>query len=191
MVAKTNFDSTSLGSLGCHLIYGEIDQSSAKDTCEFILKSNLMGAEQATIFLNSEGGNCTDGFAIIDCMEASRIPVHTIAIGMSMSMGVLIMSAGNKGTRTITKNTEVMAHQFSGYFEGKQHELLATQKSLVLLEERFYKHFLTHSKMTQKQIKDVLFAPSDRYLTPAECKKYGLVDKVVDSLASTATSGAK
>lgn len=82
--------------------------------------------------------------------------------------------------RTLTKNSEVMAHQFAGYFHGKQHELIATQTAYKMLEARFFKHFLNHSAMSEKQIRDVLFAPSDRYLTPAECKKYGLVDHVVN-----------
>jgi hypothetical protein len=36
--------------------------------------------------------------------------------------------------------------------------------------------------MNEKQINDVLFAPSDRWLTPQECKKFGLCDRVTDYL---------
>jgi ATP-dependent protease ClpP protease subunit len=97
-----------------------------------------------------------------------------------MSMGVLLLSGGAKGMRSLTKNAEVMAHQFAGYFAGKQHELIATQNAYKLLEAKFVQHFLRHSTMTERQIRDVLFAPSDRYLTPNECKKYGLVDRVVE-----------
>ena len=47
--------------------------------------------------------------------------------------------------------------------------------------------------MSKKQIMDVLFSPSDRYLTPAECLKYGLVDRVVEYIDGPAVtkSGAK
>jgi ATP-dependent Clp protease protease subunit len=99
-----------------------------------------------------------------------------------MSMGVLLLAAGHKGKRRLTKNSEVMAHQFAASFYGKQHELMATSRALKLLENRFKRHFLNHTKMTEQQIKDIVFAPSDRYLTPSECKKFGICDEVIDSL---------
>lgn len=181
--AKSPMDNQSLNALGCHMLFGEVDQVSSHVACEFIIKSNILKAEAGTLFINTEGGATSDGFAIIDCMETSAIPIHTVALGMCMSMGVLIVSAGHKGTRMMTKNTEVMAHQFAGYFEGKQHELIAVQASFKMLEERFLTHFMKHCKFkTEKQVRDILFAPSDRYLTPAECRKYGIIDKVVDDI---------
>jgi len=176
------YDLNSLESMGCHMFFGEVNTDSAFSAVEFILKSNLIrtSSEPLTMLINTPGGECAEGFAVIDLMETSRIPIATVGIGTVMSMGVLLLSGGTKGLRTLTKNAEVMAHQFAGYFAGKQHELIATQNAYKMLEARFFRHFLTHSTMTEKQIRDVLFSPSDRYLTPAECKKYGLVDRVVE-----------
>ena len=36
--------------------------------------------------------------------------------------------------------------------------------------------------MTEKQINEIMFGPSDRWLTPTECKKLGIVDHIVDEL---------
>jgi len=176
------YDDISLDALGVHQFFGEVDEDKSKEACEFILKSNILSKNISplTLVLNTVGGECAEGFAVIDMMEASRIPIATVGIGNIMSMGVLLLSAGAKGHRSITKNTEIMAHQFAGHIYGKHHELLATQASYKMLEEKFIRHFLRHSKMTEKQIRDVLFSPSDRYLTPAEVKKFGLVDTVVD-----------
>ena len=176
------YDTISLNSLGVHLFFGDIDALKAMDACDFILKSNLLASDHShlTLFLNTVGGDCAEGFAVIDLMETSRLPVATVGVGQIMSMGVLLLSAGRKGYRTITKNVEVMAHQFAGYFYGKQHELVATQAAYSMLEQRFIRHFLRHSKMNEKQVRDVLFSPSDRYLTPEELKRYGLVDHVVE-----------
>lgn len=187
------YDDSSLESLGCHMFFGDVDSETSYNACEFILKSNILQQtlDPITIFLNSVGGECSEGFAVIDLMNTSRIPVATVGIGNIMSMGVLLLSAGTPGHRTITKNTEVMAHQFAGYFEGKQHELIAVQHAYKLLEQKFIKHFLRHSNMSEKQIRDVLFAPSDRYLTPAECKKFGLVDRVVACFEPTKPTPAK
>lgn len=182
--AAIPYEMISLQSLGTHMLFGEISQESALITCEFIIKANLLSEDNTplTLFINSEGGSTCDGFAIIDVMESSRLPVQTVGCGLIASMGLLISCAGQKGTRTLTKSAEVMAHQFSGYIAGKQHELVATTRAFERLEQQFIRHFLRHSSMTEKQIRDVLFSPSDRYLTPLECKKYGLCDRVTEYL---------
>jgi ATP-dependent Clp protease protease subunit len=181
------YDVSSLESLGVHMFFGEVDTESARAAADFILKSNLLYPDDRalTMFLNTCGGECHEGFAVLDLMDSSRLPIATVGIGQIASMGVLLLSGGTHGLRTITKSSEVMAHQFSASVGGKQHELVATTKSLKMLEDRFYSHFLRHTKLSKAKIKDILFSPSDRYLTPAECKKYGLVDKVVDYISNT------
>lgn len=177
----TPYDEVTLESLGAHMFFGEVDVNTSHAACDFILKNNLYSRETKpiTMFLNTCGGEASEGFAVIDVMETSRMPIATVGIGQQSSMGVLLISAGAHGMRSITQNSEVMAHQFAGYFGGKRHELIATNRAFELLERRFIRHFLRHSSMTEKQIRDVLFSPSDRYLTPAECKRFGLVDHIV------------
>jgi ATP-dependent Clp protease protease subunit len=178
-----NFDNISLEALHTHLFFGAVDVNSSLMACNFILKSNLLYANaELNLVLNTTGGDCSEAFAVIDTMNCSRLPIHTTGIGSIMSMGVLLLAAGHKGKRRLTKNSEVMAHQFAASFYGKQHELMATSRALKLLENRFKRHFLNHTKMTEQQIKDIVFAPSDRYLTPSECKKFGICDEVIDSL---------
>jgi len=177
------YDSNSLESMGCHMFFGEVSNESSLAACEFILKSSMTRPKDQplTMFVNSVGGDCQAGFALIDLMETSRVPIATVGIGTVMSMGVLIVSGGTRGLRTITRNCEIMAHQFStGYSEMKYHDLIATNEAYKHLEARFMKHFLKHSNMTEKQIKDILFSPSDRYLTPNEFKKFGLCDRIVE-----------
>lgn len=177
------YDMISLESLGSFMLFGDIDGSTAFSACNFIIKANMLqqNSNPLTFIMNTGGGDTNDGFAIIDIMETSRLPIHTIGTGLIASMGLLILSAGEKGQRVLTKNTEVMAHQWSAYgIDGKFHELMAMSDMHVRLKQTFINHFLRHSSMSEKQINDVLFAPSDRWLTPAECKKYGLIDRVTE-----------
>lgn len=180
----SSFDSISLESLGAFMFYGPLDNRLAKDACEFILKSNILTQDNSplTVFVNSEGGYTTDGFSVVDTMATSRLPIQTVGIGQVASMALLVLAAGHKGTRIITPNTEIMAHQYHGGVEGKFHELMAVSNEFLRLKELFIQHFLRHSTMTRKQVEDILFSHSDRWLTPKECKKFGLVDKVVEHL---------
>lgn len=176
------FDMLGLGSLGSHMLFGEIDEDRSYTAVEFILKANLLfdSSQDLTIFVNSPGGAVSDGWCIIDAMATSRLDVQTVGIGLVASMGLLVTSAGTKGKRILTKNTEIMAHQFHGFIHGKYHDLVATQRFHERLEKQFLDHFKRYSTMTDKQIKDVLFSPSDRWLSAQEAKKFGLCDVVSD-----------
>lgn len=175
-------DNISLHSLGAYMFFDEVDSDSAKGLCEFIIKANYIFPKEQplTILVNSGGGEMYDGFAIIDLMETSRLKIQTVGIGMIASMATLITTAGTKGMRTMTKNAFVMTHQFSTYFEGKYHEVLATRDHDDELHMRCIQHFLRHTKMTEKQIKDVILGSSDKWLTAKEALKYGMCDKIQD-----------
>lgn len=178
------YDMISLESLGTFMLFGPIDGNTGFATCDFVIKANLlqMNNDPLTFLINSPGGDVNDGFAIIDIMETSRLPIHTIGTGIIASMALLILSAGEKGSRVLTKNTQIMAHQWMSGVEGKFHELMAVTNEHMRLKQMFINHFKRHSTMTEKQINDVLFSPSDRWLTPQECKKYGLIDHVTEFL---------
>lgn len=186
-------DNFSIQALGSHMLFGEIAEDTSLMTIEFLLKANMLLPDSyvLNLFINSPGGHVTDGFAIIDVMETSRLPIQTVGIGLIASMALLILAAGTKGNRILTKNSAIMAHQFYSYLEGKHHELVAGQKRHVQLEHQFIKYFMTHSNMTEKQIKDILLAPSDRWLTPNECKKYGLCDVVTEHFVPSMPSETK
>lgn len=177
-----NFNDVSLESLGMHILSGEVNDEAIKEAITFVLKSNAINSKDINILVNSSGGSVYDGFALVDIMQMSKTPIATIGVGSIMSMGVLILSAGANGKRIITRNATVMVHQFSHSPSGKFHELEASQKSMVYMKEQFIEHFRRHSTMSDKQINDIMFGPTDRYLTPLECKRYGLVDDVIDQL---------
>jgi ATP-dependent Clp endopeptidase proteolytic subunit ClpP len=180
----SEFDDISLASLGVHLFFGTVDETSVKSAAEFLLKSHFLFKEprELSLFLNSIGGSCYDGFALTDIMEVSRHPVKTIAMGNVLSMGVLVLCAGAKGRRLMTKNTQVMVHQFHHTIEGKFHEMEATFKAQVYLKKQFLTHFKRHTTMTDKQIETIMFGPTDYWLSPKECLDYGIIDQIIDEL---------
>lgn len=175
-------DSISLTNLGAYMLFEEIHEESALRLCEYLLKANMIcdPDDTLTLFINSGGGSVTDGWAIIDVMESSRVDISTVALGCIASMAVLIFVAGTKGKRVMAPKTAVMTHQFSTAFWGKQHELMAARKFHDTLEKQFIAHFVRYTKMTEKQVREVLLKPSDTWLTAEECLKYGICDEVRD-----------
>jgi ATP-dependent protease ClpP protease subunit len=111
-------------------------------------------------------------------MEMSTVGIQTVAVGCIASMAVPIFIAGTKGKRIMTPHAAIMTHQFSTVLWGKSHELVAARKFHDRLDQQFIDHFLRHTKMTEKQIREVLMRPSDTWLTPEECLKYGICDEI-------------
>ena len=172
----------SLESLGCYMMFDGVDNYSMQGLNEFILKANFVYQDDqpVTIFLNSPGGDVYSGFGTIDLMECSRIKIQTVTVGIVASMAALIFTAGTPGMRVMSKNSFIMTHQFSMFFEGKYHEMIAQREHVDDLQQRFIQHFLRHSKMTESEIKDIILRDSDTYISPKEALKWGLCDKIKD-----------
>ena len=122
-------DKTTIYDHGIFILSDEITSTNTSDAIEFILEKSLSPKkdrlQNLTIMINSEGGDLAAAFALIDIMQGSRIPVHTLGLGQISSAGLLIFMAGAKGHRTITPNTSILSHQFSWGSQGKEHELIA------------------------------------------------------------------
>ena len=146
-----------------------------------VLMNNIQNPEFDAIqlILNSTGGSIYAGFELIDIMEYSRLPVYVTGLGCCASMGHMILCAGKKGHRVVTKNTTLLSHQFSWSSDGKYHELVADRKQQSIFHRRLVNHYLKHTKLNKKQVESILLPKSDVWMTPQEAKKYGIVDKVI------------
>lgn len=173
------FPERSLSDHGIFVIMGSIEDSVCQEAIEWILEMNLRGGlDHLTIVINSEGGDVHAGFALIDAMSGSKIPVHTVGMGLIASMGLMIFLAGKKGSRRLTPNTLILSHQWSGVNWGKQHELLAHQKANQVVSDMVYRHYARTTGQSEKVIRQKLLPPSDVYLSPNEALELRICDEV-------------
>jgi len=180
--ADDTVDSMALANLGVHMVFDEIDSEAARDICEFIIKANyvLSTRHVLTLMINTPGGSVYDGWGIVDTMDCSRLKIQTVGIGAIFSMGAVIFTAGTEGKRVMTRNSYLMTHQFSDGMEAKYHEFVAARPHQDELHNRFIKHFVERTKMSEKQVNDIILAKSDIYLSAKECLKYGICDVIKD-----------
>lgn len=164
---------------GIKLLFSNIDESKASEICQWILKSNVeKKLDHLTLIIHSYGGQVTAGFAIIDAIVGSRIPVYTVGLGMIASMGTAIFIAGKRGHRVLTPNTLVLTHQFTSMSWGKEHELIADIKKNDIFSKRLLAHHKRHTGLSDKAVREKLFPPSDVWLDAKQAKKLGLCDEV-------------
>ena len=132
-------------------------------------------------YINSPGGSITDGMGIVDTMNYIKCPVSTYCIGMAASMGAVLLSAGEKGKRFATPNSEIMIHQpliGGGGLQGQATEIKIHADHLVRTREKLNK-FL--SERTGKPLEVIeKDTERDNYMTAEEALKYGLIDGIMD-----------
>ncbi len=129
------------------------------------------------LYINSPGGSVTAGLAIYDTMQYIKPDVSTISIGLSASMGALILAAGAKGKRYALPNSEILLHQVAGGAKGQASEIEITAKQILKIKDRMNKILSKHTGQPLSKIsKDT---DRDFYLTAEEAKEYGVIDKIL------------
>jgi len=172
---------STLSDHGVYYFCNEFSPSTTKDVITWILDSNFQTSnrfENLTLMITSYGGDLFSAFALIDVMRGSKIPIHTIGLGMIASAGLMTFIAGEPGYRLITPNTSILSHQWSAGTWGKEHELVATRRQFELTTSRMISHYRKCTKLSEKVIRERLLPPQDVWLSAEEAKEYNLVDQV-------------
>ncbi|MEM7019590.1 MAG: ATP-dependent Clp protease proteolytic subunit [Pseudomonadota bacterium] len=166
---------------GIYYLTGTINMSSVAEPIRWVLRENFnRNHKKLTLIINSNGGELSAAFALIDVMRGSSIPIHTIGLGRIASSGLLIFASGEKGHRVVTPNTSILSHQWSGGSYGKEHDLVARFKEHDMVTDRMLKHYAKCTGLEPKKIRKRLLPPTDVWLTPKEARKLNLCDKIKD-----------
>jgi ATP-dependent Clp protease protease subunit len=131
------------------------------------------------LYINSPGGSVYDAMAIYDTMQFVKSDIQTVGIGVQASAAAFLLSSGTKGKRLLLPHATVMIHQPSSGTRGK-----VTDQEIDLREALRVKRMMEEimAKNTGQPIKKVHEdMERDFWMTAEDAKKYGLVDKIIDS----------
>ena len=133
--------------------------------------------KDVSIYINSPGGSVYAGLGIYDTMQYIQSDVTTICTGMAASMAAVLLVSGQKGKRYALKHSRVMIHQPMGGIQGQASDIEITAREIQKLKQELYNIISEHSG----QPYDKVYADSDRdyWMTSAEAKDYGMIDKVL------------
>lgn len=165
---------------GIIYISGTIDTGMAERVCSEIIEMNVSRTVDAIqLIVNSPGGSVSDGFAIIDIMDWSQLPIRTTGLGILGSMGLLLFMAGARGHRVITPRVSILSHRFSWWSVGNHSELLAKRKEEDLTHQRILDHYLRHTSVeTAERLHQTLLREVDTWLSAEEAVQYGIADVI-------------
>ncbi|MEA3469468.1 MAG: ATP-dependent Clp endopeptidase proteolytic subunit ClpP [Thermodesulfobacteriota bacterium] len=130
-----------------------------------------------TFYINSPGGSVTAGLAIYDTMQYVKCDIVTLCMGQAASMGALLLAAGTKGKRYALPNSRIMIHQPMGGYQGQASEIDIHAQEILRMRDDLNKILAKHTGHTVKKLKND--TDRDNFMSPAEAKKYGIIDKVL------------
>ena len=129
------------------------------------------------MYINCPGGIVYHGLAIYDTMQQVPAPVETYAVGVTASMGTVLLAAGTKGHRYALPHATVHMHPAGGSTQGYAPDVEIQYKELKRIEDLL--HTLL-AGMTGQSVEQIAADfDRDRFMTAEEAVEYGLVDKVL------------
>lgn len=146
---------------------------------QLLFLDNESPGKDIYLYINSPGGSVYDALAIYDTMKFVKSDVQTVGIGVQASAAAFLLSSGTKGKRFLLPHATVMVHQPSSGTRGK-----VTDQEIDLRESLRVKKLLEEimAKNTgQKPAKIHEDMERDKWMTAAEAKEYGIVDKIIQT----------
>ena len=135
------------------------------------------------LYINSPGGSVTSGLAILDTMRYIRPNVSTLCIGQAMSMGAVLLAAGEKGKRLALPNSRIMLHQPHGGIQGTASDIEIHTREILRLRESIITLLASYTGKSPEEIN--IDADRDFVLTAQKAVEYGIVDQVITEQSSS------
>jgi ATP-dependent Clp protease, protease subunit len=164
-------------------LIGDIEKDIARNVIERLRELANDSTRPITLYINSAGGNVTDGLAIHDSIRQivkRGIEVTIVVQGMAYSMGSVVLQAASEGRRLALPHSWIMIHE-PAKWAGWQSTSAAAQHldRLKQMQAQIYQILAKRSgKPLQKIIRDT--KRTDFYLDATSALEYGLIDGIVD-----------
>ena len=163
-------------------LIGDIEKDSARSVIERMRELANENRHPITLYLNTAGGNVTDGLALHDAilqLVSQGVEVTIVVQGMAYSMGSVVLQAASPGRRLCFPHSWIMIHE-PAKWAGWQSTTAAAQhlERLKQMQSQIYRILSARSGKPLRQIiRDT--KRNDFYLDATRSLDYGLVDAVL------------
>ena len=133
--------------------------------------------EPIKLIINSAGGEIYSGLALIDVINTSLTPIHTICHGSAMSMGLIVFIAGHH--RVASSNATFMYHEAMYGLEGKTAYHKQEIKEANRIDKVCDDYLISKTKLTQKILTNVKNTQAEWYFDAKTALKYDVVSEIL------------
>lgn len=163
-------------------LIGDIEKDTARQAIERLRELANDSHKPITMYINSAGGNVTDGLALHDTIRflvSQGVQVTIVVQGMAYSMGSIVLQAASPGQRLAFPHSWIMIHE-PAKWAGWQSTTAAAQHldRLKQMQSQIYRILADRSGKPLRQIiRDT--KRTDFYLDAFKAQEYGLIDNVL------------
>jgi ATP-dependent Clp protease, protease subunit len=175
-------------------LIGDIEKDTARTVIERLRELANDSRQPISLYINSAGGNVTDGLAIHDAIRhvvSLGVEVTTVVQGMAYSMGSIVLQAASPGRRLAFPHSWIMIHE-PAKWAGWQSTTAAAQhlERLKQMQNQIYRILAERSGKPLRQIiRDT--KRTDLYLDASRAKEYGLIDGVLGVMSAREPVGVE
>ncbi len=163
------------------VLHGEVNSGSANVIVAQLLYLSAKDRNAPiTMYIDSPGGSVTAGLSIVDTMNYINPPVHTICTGLAASMGAVIFSCGEKGSRLILPHAQVLIHQplISGEgLTGQCSDIKIHAEHIIETRETLESLLSESTGRNKEEIHSA--CERDNYFSAQAAVDFGLCDKII------------
>ena len=138
--------------------------------------------KDVNLYIHSPGGSISAGLAIYDTMQLTRPDIATFGVGMTASMGTVLLCAGTPGKRYCMPNSTIHIHQAllgGGGISGQASDIEIQAREILRLNDILRGILAKHTGQTEDKIRTDF--DRDFYMSPEQAKAYGIVDEILTS----------
>lgn len=159
------------------------DKVAARVIHELLVLEADDASRPITVYLNSPGGSVTSGFAIYDTMRFVQPRVRVVCVGLTASIGTVILLGAAKEDRLCLPSTRLLIHQplIPGNVYGPASDLEITANEILKTRSRINDLLAAETGQPRSRIDND--TQRDYWMTADEAVAYGLVSRIVTSRA--------
>lgn len=169
------------------LVFGEVNTKLARTITAQLVALSSLGDAPIRMLVHSQGGHVEAGDTIHDLIRAVAPSVLMIGTGWVASAGALIYAAARKENRFALPNTRFLLHQPLGGAGGRASDIEIEAIQIIRMRERLNHVFANATGQPYEKI--VRDTERNFWMTANEAHEYGLVHRVVDTLADVRPAG--
>ena len=162
-------------------IFGEINDKLAQSVTERLLALAADSDEPISIYISSPGGHVESGDVVYDMIKFIKPTVKVIGTGWVASAATTIYLAAAKENRFSLPNTRFLVHQPSGGSRGDATDIAIQAQEIIKMRGRINQLIADETGQPLERV--AIDTDRDFWMSAAEAIDYGIVSKIVKSVA--------
>ena len=181
MKNKQYFQLITAGNIAELYIYGDISACPQDDGVSAASLSAqlaaLQGVSQINVYINSYGGDVSEGVAIYNALKRHNAKIVTYCDGMACSIASVIFMAGDE--RIMCNPSFLMIHDAWTYAAGNADDFRKAADDLDVITTASISAYMAHCKLSEQELRSKMKA--ETWLTHTQALEMGFATGIMDA----------